>query len=160
MEFSISATSRSPRGNEKNGVEYFFLTPDEFREKIKEDCFVEYQEVYPNRFYGTLKSEVEKKLAEGKNIILDLDVAGGLNLKKMYGDNALLIFVRPPSIEELQKRLKMRGTDTKEVIADRVSKAAYELSLASKYDVVVVNDKLENAENKIVNIINKFLTHS
>ena len=160
LEFSISATSRPPRGNEKNGVEYFFLSQDEFKKKIKEGCFIEYEEVYPDRFYGTLKREVEKKLAKRKNVILDVDVAGGLNIKKLYGENALLIFVRPPSIEELQRRLEKRGTDTPEVIADRISKADYELSIASKYDAIVINDRLEEAENEIVNIINKFLTHS
>ena len=160
LEFSISATSRPPRGSEKNGVEYFFLSPETFREKISEGCFIEYEEVYPDRFYGTLKSEVEKKLEEGKNIILDVDVAGGLNIKELYGENALLIFIRPPSIEELKKRLEKRGTDAPEVIADRISKAAYELSLASKYDVVIVNDQLEKAENETLYIINKFLSHS
>jgi len=160
LEFSISATSRPPRGNEKNGVEYFFLSPDEFKEKINKDCFIEYEEVYPDRFYGTLKSEVENKLTEGKNIILDVDVTGGLNLKKLYGKKALLIFIRPPSIEELQTRLEKRGTDSPEIIADRISKAAYELSLASKCDAIVINERLEDAENEILNIINKFLTHS
>jgi len=160
LEFSISATSRPPRRNEKNGVEYFFLTPNEFKEKINKGCFIEYEEVYPDRFYGTLKSEVKKKLSEGKNIILDVDVAGGINIKKLYGTDALLIFIQPPSIEELQKRLETRGTEAPEVIADRISKAEYELSLASKYDAVVVNDRLEDAENEVINIINKFLTHS
>jgi guanylate kinase len=160
LEFSISATSRKPRGNEKNGVEYHFLTPEHFKAKIKEGDFIEYEEVYLDRFYGTLKSEVEKKLAEGKNIILDVDVAGGLNIKKMYGKNALLIFIYPPSIEELQSRLEKRGTETPEVIADRVSKATYELSLASKYDAIVVNDRLENAKKETIELINKFLTHS
>jgi len=160
LEFSISATSRPPRRNEKNGVEYFFLTPDEFKEKINKGCFIEYEEVYPDRFYGTLKSEVGKKLKEGKNIILDVDVAGGLNIKKLYGENALLIFIQPPSIGELQKRLETRGTEAPEVIADRISKAEYELSLASKYDAIVVNDCLQDAENETINIINKFLTHS
>ena len=160
LEFSISATSRPPRGNEKDGVEYFFLSPERFKEKIKNGYFIEYEEVYPDRFYGTLKSEVEKKLSEGKNVILDVDVSGGLNIKKLYGDNALLIFIQPPSIEELKRRLEMRGTDKPEVIADRISKAAFELSLASKYDAIVINDKLENAENETINIINKFLTHS
>jgi len=160
LEFSVSATSRPPRGNEKNGVEYFFLSPEEFKKKISENLFIEYEEVYPDRFYGTLKSEVEKKLSEGKNIILDVDVAGGLNIKKMYGENALLIFILPPSIGELQKRLEMRKTDAPEVIKDRISKAAYELSLAPKYDAIVVNDRLEEAEDKTINIINNFLTHS
>ena len=160
LEFSVSATSRLPRGNEKNGVEYYFLTPNEFKEKINKGCFIEYEEVYPDRFYGTLKSEVEKKLAGGKNIILDVDVAGGLNIKKKYGKNALLIFIRPPSIEELQRRLENRRTDSPEVIANRISKAAYELSLASKYDAVIINEQLEKAENETIYIINKFLTHS
>ena len=160
LEFSISATSRPPRGNEKNGVEYYFLSLDEFKKKINRGCFLEYEEVYPDRFYGTLKSEVEKKLTEGKNVILDVDVTGGLNIKKLYGEDALLIFILPPSIEELHRRLKKRGTDAPEVIADRISKADYELSLASKYDAVVINEQLEEAENEIINIINKFLTHS
>ena len=160
LAFSISATNRPPRGNEKNGVEYFFLTPDEFEDRINSGCFIEYEEVYPNRYYGTLKSEVEKKLADGKNIILDVDVAGGLNIKKQYGENALLIFIRPPSMEELQRRLEKRGTEAPEVISDRMSKAAYELSLATQYDAIVVNDRLEDAENETINLINNFLTHS
>lgn len=157
LEFSVSATSRPPRGNEKNGVEYFFLTPEAFKEKIKENSFIEYEEVYPDRFYGTLKSEVEKQLTDGKNVILDVDVAGGLAIKKIYGKNALLLFIQPPSIEELQKRLEKRGTDSPEIIADRISKATYELSLALQYDVVVVNDDLEKAKSETINIINKFL---
>ena len=160
LEFSVSATSRQPRGNEKDGVEYYFISPDLFRKKINEGRFIEYEEVYPDCFYGTLKSEVEKKLSEGKNIILDVDVTGGLNIKKLFGENALLIFIQPPSIEELRKRLEMRGTDSSEVISDRISKAAFELSLASEYDAIVVNDQLEKAENEILNIINTFLTHS
>jgi len=160
LEFSISATSRLPRGNEKMGVEYYFLTPEEFEKKITQGCFIEYEEVYPDRFYGTLKSEVEKKLDEGKNVVLDVDVAGGLNIKKLYGNNALLVFIRPPSVEELQRRLETRGTDSSEVIADRVSKADYELSMASQYDAIVINDQLEEAEDEIIIIINKFLTHS
>jgi len=160
LEFSVSATSRLPRGNEKNGVEYYFLSPVEFKKKINEDCFIEYEEVYPDRFYGTLKSEIEKKIDDGRNIILDVDVAGGLNIKKMYGNNALLIFIQPPSIEELKRRLEQRGTDSPEVIADRISKAAYELSLASEYDAIIVNDQLEKAEKETINIINNYLTHS
>jgi len=160
LEFSVSATSRPPRGNEKDGIDYYFLSIDKFKEKIEKGCFIEYEEVYPNRFYGTLKSEVEKKMAEGKNIVLDVDVAGGLNIKKKYGENALLIFIQPPSIEELQRRLEKRGTDSLEIIADRISKAAYELSLAPEYDVIIINDQLEKAEKETINIINKFLTHS
>ena len=160
LEFSVSATSRPPRGNEKNGVEYYFLSPEEFRKKVSENCFIEYEEVYPDRFYGTLKNEIEKKIDEGRNIILDVDVTGGLNIKKIYGDNALLIFIQPPSIEELKRRLEMRGTDSQEIIADRISKAAYELSLAPEYDAIVVNDRLKEAEKKTINIINNFLAHS
>jgi len=160
VEFSISATSRLPRGNEKEGVEYYFLSPEEFKERIKKDHFLEYEEVYPNRFYGTLKSEVENELEKGKNVILDVDVAGGLNIKKLYGDKALLIFIQPPSIEELQKRLEKRGTDSVEVINDRISKAAYELSLASSYDTVIINDNLEKAKEETFQIITKFITHA
>ena len=160
LEFSISATSRQPRGNEKNGVEYFFISPELFREKINEGCFIEYEEVYPDCFYGTLKSEVEEKLSEGRNIILDVDVAGGLNIKKLYGDNALLIFIQPPSIEALKIRLEKRGTDSPEVIADRISKATFELSLASEYDAIIINDDLEKAENETIGIINNYLAHS
>lgn len=157
IEFSISCTSRRPRGNEQHGKEYFFLTPEEFREKIKEKQFLEYEEVYPDRFYGTLKSEVEEQLKKGKNVILDVDVAGGLNIKKIYGDNALLIFIQPPSIEELKRRLEKRGTDSPEVIADRISKASQELKLASEYDSVIVNDNLENAQEETLKTIHDFL---
>jgi guanylate kinase len=157
LEFSVSATSRPPRGNEKQGVEYYFLKPEEFKERIKKGHFLEYEEVYPDHFYGTLKSEIEDKLKEGKQIILDVDVAGGLNIKKQYSDKALLIFIQPPSIEELQKRLEKRGTDSPEVIRDRISKAAYELSLASSYDKVIINDDLEKAKNETIHTITKFL---
>ena len=159
LEFSVSATSRPARGTEQNGVEYYFLSPDEFREKISQNLFLEYEEVYPDCFYGTLKSEVENKLEQGKNILFDVDVAGGLNLKKQYGDNALLLFIQPPSIEELQRRLEKRGTDSAEVIQDRIAKATFELSLASQYDQVIVNDNLNKAKNETILTINKFITH-
>ncbi|GHT48870.1 guanylate kinase [Bacteroidia bacterium] len=159
VEFSISATSRPARGNEKEGVEYYFLTPEAFKEKIKADLFLEYEEVYTDRFYGTLKSEVEHKLEQGTNILFDVDVAGGLNIKKLYGDNALLIFIQPPSIEELQRRLEKRGTDSPEVIQDRISKAAIELNAAPQYDQVIVNDDLEEAKAKTIQTIYKFITH-
>ena len=116
MHFSISCTSRAPRGQEQNGVEYFFLTPDEFREKIQNDEFVEYEEVYTDRYYGTLKSQVEKQLAAGENVVFDVDVHGAMNIKKAYGDRALSLFIQPPSIEELRRRLNGRGTDAPEVI--------------------------------------------
>jgi len=157
LEFSISATSRPARGNEQHGVEYYFLSPEEFREKIAENQFIEYEEVYPNRYYGTLKSEVENKLREGKNVILDVDVAGGLNIKELYGDNALLVFIKPPSIDELQKRLELRATDSSEVIKDRIDKAEYELSLAGHYDTVIVNDDLEKAKKETVLTIYKYI---
>ena len=160
LEFSVSATNRAPRANEENGVEYYFISTEEFKEKINNNCFIEYEEVYPNHYYGTLKSEIEKKLFEGKNIILDVDVAGGLNIKKMYGDDALLIFICPPSIDELKRRLEMRGTDSLEVIANRISKASYELNLKSEYDAIVVNDGLEKALNETIVLINNYLTHS
>lgn len=157
LKFSISATSRPPRGIEKNGVEYYFHTPDEFREKISRGEFLEYEEVYPNRFYGTLKSEVEKELEKGNNIILDVDVAGGINIKKRYGDQALLIFIMPPSIEELKTRLEKRGTDSPEVITDRISKASYEMSLASQYDKTIINDNLHNAITETIETITNFV---
>ena len=159
VEFSVSATSRDPRGTERHGTEYFFLTPQEFKDRIKKGDFLEYEEVYTDRFYGTLRSEVENQLEKGHNVILDVDVAGGLNIKKIYGDHALLIFIKPPSIEELKKRLEARGTDSPQVIADRISKAEYELSLASKYDQVIVNDELEKAQKDTHNTITNFLNY-
>ncbi|MGM9759955.1 MAG: guanylate kinase [Parabacteroides sp.] len=155
--FSISATSRAPRGTEQNGVEYYFLTPDEFRARIAAGDFLEYEEVYADKFYGTLKSEVERLLAEGKHVIFDVDVVGGCNIKKFYGDRALSLFIQPPSIEELRRRLEGRGTDSPEVIESRVAKAAYELTFAPKFDVVVVNDDLEQAKAKAFAVIQQFL---
>ncbi len=157
LRFSISATSRPPRGTEQNGVEYFFLSPEEFKEGIANNEFVEYEEVYPGRFYGTLKSQVEKQLAEGQNIIFDVDVVGGCNIKRFYGDRALSVFIQPPSIEELRKRLEGRGTDSPETINSRIAKAEFELSYAPKFDIVVVNDQLEKAEAQTLEAIRKFL---
>ena len=157
LRFSISATSRAPRGSEKNGVEYYFLSPEEFKTKIAADEFLEYEEVYENRFYGTLKSEVERILAEGDNVIFDVDVVGGCNIKKYYGDRALSMFIQPPSIEELRSRLEGRATDAPEVIESRIAKAEYELGFAPKFDVVVVNDQLEKAEAEALEIIKKFI---
>lgn len=157
LEFSISATSRSPRGEEKNGVEYYFLTPDEFRAKIAEGAFLEYEEVYANKFYGTLKSEVERINGKGNVVVLDVDVAGGCNMKKMFGDNAMSVFIMPPSIETLRNRLIGRGTDTMEVINDRVQKAAYEMTFSDKYDKVVVNDDLEQAKADIYQVVKSFI---
>lgn len=157
LAFSISATNRPPRGTEQNGVEYFFLSPEEFRRRIADNEFLEYEEVYENRFYGTLKSQVEKQLAEGQNIIFDVDVVGGCNIKQFYGDRALSVFIMPPSIEELRKRLNGRGTDAPEVIESRIAKAEFELGYAGKFDVTIVNDDLEKAKAEALNIIRKFL---
>jgi len=157
LRFSISATSRAPRGSEKNGVEYYFMTPDEFREHIAAGDFLEYEEVYADKFYGTLKSEVERILNEGNNVIFDVDVVGGCNIKKFYGERALSLFIQPPSIKELRKRLTNRGTDSAEVIENRLAKASYELGFATKFDEVIVNDNLEKAEEKALHLIQTFL---
>ena len=157
LAFSISATSRAPRGTEQDGVEYFFLTPEEFRRRIAADEFLEYEEVYQDRFYGTLKSQVEKQLAAGQNVVFDVDVVGGCNIKKYYGDRALSLFIQPPSVEELRRRLEGRGTDAPEVIADRVAKAEYELTFAPKFDRVIVNDDLEKAKAETLEAIRSFL---
>ena len=157
LHFSISATSRAPRGTEKNGVEYFFLTPDEFREKIANDEFVEYEEVYKDKFYGTLKSQVDKQLAAGENVIFDVDVHGAMAIKKVYGNRALSIFVQPPSIDELRRRLEGRATDAPEVIEQRIERAAYELTFAEKFDEVVINDNLEVAQVEAESLIEDFL---
>ncbi|WP_298554970.1 guanylate kinase [uncultured Parabacteroides sp.] len=157
LHFSISATSRAPRGTEKNGVEYYFLTPDEFRTRIAAGDFLEYEEVYTDKYYGTLKSEVERRLNNGDNVIFDVDVVGGCNIKKFYGDRALSVFIQPPSIEDLRERLEGRGTDTPEVIESRIAKAEFELGFAGKFDVIVVNDKLEAAQEEALKVIKEFL---
>lgn len=156
--FSISATSRKPRGSEQDGVEYYFLTEEDFRRRISEGDFLEYEEVYPGCFYGTLRSEVDRTLAQGENVILDIDVQGGLNVKKIYGDRALTLFIQPPSIERLRERLERRGTDAPEVIERRLAKAETELSFAPKYDAVVVNDDLEEACQSAARVVEDFLT--
>lgn len=157
IEFSISATSRLPRGNEKDGVEYYFLTPDEFRKKIAADEFIEYEEVYQDTYYGTLKTEIQRIGDKGKNIVFDVDVVGGLNIKKQFGERALLIFIAPPSIEVLRERLTSRGTDSPEMIDLRVAKANYELSFAPHFDVTIVNDDLEKAQKEAERVLNVFL---
>ena len=156
--FSISATSRKPRGSEQDGVEYYFLTEEDFRRRISEGDFLEYEEVYPGCFYGTLRTEVDRTLARGENVILDIDVQGGLNVKKIYGDRALTLFIQPPSIERLRERLERRGTDAPEVIKRRLAKAETELSFAPKYDAVVVNDDLEEACRDAARVIEDFLS--
>lgn len=157
LAFSISATTRPPRGQEQDGVEYFFLTPEEFRRRIAADEFVEYEEVYADRFYGTLKSQVEKQLADGQNVVFDVDVHGGMRLKEYFGDRALSLFIQPPSIETLRQRLEGRGTDAPEVIQQRLDRAAYELSFAPRFDRIVVNDDLETAKAEAYQILNVFL---
>ena len=157
LEFSISATSRAPRGQEQHGVEYYFYSADEFRQMIAEDKFVEYEEVYQGRFYGTLKSEVQRICDAGHNVVLDIDVKGGVNVKRLYGDNALSIFIMPPSIEELRRRLEGRATDAPEVIDERVGKAEYEISFAKDYDCQVINDDLATAIDETRRIISDFV---
>jgi guanylate kinase len=157
LAFSVSCTSRAPRGTEKNGVEYFFLTPEEFKAKIANDEFLEYEEVYADRFYGTLKSQVENQTEKGENVVFDVDVKGGCNIKKFYGDRALSVFIQPPSIEELCRRLVGRATDAPEVIEQRLAKADYELTFASKFDQVVINDDLAQAEQDTLKRIEEFL---
>ena len=157
LAFSISCTSRPPRGTEQNGVEYFFLTPEEFRQRIENDEFLEYEEVYEGRFYGTLKAQVERQLEAGQNVVFDVDVKGGVNIKKYYGDRALSLFVQAPSIEELSRRLHSRGTDSEEVIQQRLQKAAYELTFAPEFDHVIVNDVLEVAQAETLSVVNAFL---
>ncbi len=157
LHFSISATSRQPRGTERNGVEYFFLTPDEFRRRIEAGEFLEYMEVYTDRYYGTLKSQVDAQLAKGDNVVCDVDVLGAQNIKKVYGNRALSVFIQPPSIAELRKRLEGRGTDAPEVIDERIARAEFELTFAEKSDVVIVNDNLAEAQAEALRIVREFL---
>lgn len=144
---------RAPRGTEKNGVEYLFLSEDEFRDRIDKDEFLEYEEVYAGRFYGTLKSQVEHQTAKGENVVFDVDVKGGCNIKKFYGDRAMSIFVQAPSVDELRQRLIGRGTDSEEAIRNRLAKASYEMTFAPKFDHVVVNDDLEKAEEETYELV-------
>lgn len=157
MEFSVSATSRAPRGQERNGIEYHFFTADEFRKMIAEDKFVEYEEVYAGSFYGTLKSEVQRIWDKGHVIIFDVDVKGGVNLKKYFGDKALSVFIQAPSVEELRKRLVARGTDSAEAIAKRVAKASEEMAYADKFDYILVNDDLQKAYAEAEKVVDDFL---
>lgn len=157
LAFSVSATTRAPRGTERNGVEYLFLSEEAFRGKIAAGEFLEYEEVYPGRFYGTLKSQVETQTARGENVVFDVDVKGGCNIKQHYGDRALSIFVQPPSIDELRRRLVGRATDAPEVIEQRLAKASYELTFADKFDHIVVNDDLATAEAETLRLVEDFL---
>ena len=156
LEFSISATSRAPRGSEQDGVEYYFFSEQQFRDLIAKDAFVEYEEVYPGSFYGTLRSEVERIWAKGHVILFDIDVKGGVNLKRIFGDSAMSVFVKPPSIEELRRRLEGRGTDTPEAIERRVAKAAEELSYESRFDKVLENDCLERTLSEADRLVERF----
>lgn len=157
LEFSISATTRLPRGNEVNGKDYHFLTTEEFKQKITENAFVEYEEVYTDKFYGTLKSEVERIWKNNKIVIFDVDAVGGVNLKKHFGEQAISIFIAPPSIEELEKRLILRGTDSLENIKIRVNKAQEELTYQNQFDKILINDNLETAKKEIEGVIQQFI---
>ena len=157
LEFSISACSRSMRNGETNGVDYFFLSPEMFRKKIEQNEFVEWEEVYPGSYYGTLKSEVERIWAKGNHVIFDVDVKGGLKLKSIFGDKALALFIMPPSIEELQKRLETRCTESAETLKTRVAKAEEEISHAPHFDQIVINDDLQVAVNKANALITDFI---
>jgi len=155
--FSISATTRKPRGAEQNGKEYYFLSAEEFKEKVDRDEFLEWEEVYSNCFYGTLKTEVDLATSIGKNVIFDVDVKGGLNIKKIYGVEALSVFIMPPSIEELEKRLRLRSTEDSESFTKRVKKANLEISYSSGFDKIVVNDDLEKAKTEVSKVVREFL---
>jgi len=155
--FSVSATSREPREGEVHTKDYHFLSVNDFKKSIENEHFLEWEEVYENQFYGTLKSEVESKRQQGYNVIFDVDVVGGLNIKKYYGDEALAIFVMPPSIEELKKRLKGRGTETEESFNKRIAKAEHEMTFAKDFDVIIVNDDLQKAVDMTIAAIRKFV---
>ena len=163
LYFSVSCTSRQPRGTEQDGVDYFFLQPDEFRQKIANGEFLEYEEVYTDRFYGTLKAQVERQREAGQNVVFDVDVKGGVNIKRYYGDEAMSLFIQPPSVEDgggiqnLLRRLEGRATDTPEAIQQRLDKAEYELTFAPKFDHIVVNDDLETAKQEALRLLKDFL---
>ncbi len=158
LEFSISATSRAPRGAERNGVDYYFLSPEEFRRAAGEGRFVEWEEVYAGTCYGTLRSELDRIWAKGNTILFDVDVLGGINLKRLFGADACSVFIQPPSVGELERRLNGRGTDAPEVIAKRIAKAEFELTKASEFDHVVVNDVLDEAVTQVERIVRDFLS--
>jgi guanylate kinase len=155
--FSISATSRPPRGAERHGAEYYFLTPEEFRSRIDAGEFLEYEEVYPGRFYGTLKSELERIWEKGRHVIFDVDVAGGCRIKAQYGSRALSIFIRPPDVGELRARLEKRATESSGAIESRIAKAEYEMSFAPRFDAIIVNDELHKARREALDMIRTFL---
>ncbi len=157
LTFSISATTREPRQGEVNGVNYYFLSEEDFKQAIANDELVEYEEVYPGRFYGTFKKEIERICSQGRNVILDIDVKGGINVKKIYGESALSVFIMPPNVDVLRQRLLSRNTDSIEAIEERVGKAEYEISFAPKFDCKIVNDLLETAIYETEQIIKNFV---
>ena len=157
LGFSISATSRAPRGKEKNSLDYYFLSHEEFVEKINENAFLEYEEVYKGTFYGTLKNDIKRIWESGKHVLFDIDVYGGIKIKNQYPKNTLSIFVMPPSIEELEIRLRKRDTESEEKIKYRLNKSVEELSLSKKFDVVIINDDFKVTKNKLIEIVNKFM---
>lgn len=157
LQFSVSATTRARRDYETDGKDYYFITTEQFKQRLQRDEFLEWQEVYRNQFYGSLKCEVERIWENGQTVIFDVDVLGGLNIKKFYGDKALSIFIKPPTIAELERRLNKRGTETPETLAKRIDKAEYELSFAEQFDVTVLNDDLTRARNEMVSIVKRFL---
>jgi guanylate kinase len=160
LDFSISATSREKRGEEIDGKDYYFLTPQQFQQKIDENAFVEYEEVYKDNFYGTLQSEVERIWASGKHVIFDIDVVGGLNIKKKYPEQTLAVFVSPPSVEELERRLRFRQTETEEKIQMRIAKAEREISVSGSFDIILKNYDLENAKNDAYKLVSEYLSIS
>lgn len=157
LDFSISATSRAPRGQEVNGKDYHFISAEEFKKHIANDDFIEYEEVYTNNYYGTLKSEVERIWKQGKHVVFDIDVIGGLNIKKKFPEQTLAIFVQPPSIEEMERRLRDRQTDSEEKIQERVAKASKEMKYATDFDIILVNDNLENAKKDAEVLVKEFI---
>jgi guanylate kinase len=157
LGFSVSATSRAPREGESDGADYHFLTVDDFRTKIDQGLFVEWEEVYPGQYYGTLLSEIERLRSMGKHLVFDVDVKGGINLKRQFGNDAISLFIMPPSVKELETRLRIRGKESEEKIRMRVEKAALELADASRFDIIVINDDLISAQKEVLTTINKFL---
>lgn len=157
LKFSISATTRPKRDYEIDGKDYYFLTPEQFKERLANDEFLEWQEVYADQFYGSLKSEVERIWSNGQAVIFDVDVLGGLNIKKFYGDEALSVFIEPPTMEELENRLKNRGTETDASLKKRLAKAEYELSFARQFDKIVLNDDLKTAQQEMIDLVQDFL---
>jgi guanylate kinase len=157
LEFSISATSRAPRAGEVHGRDYYFMSPDEFEARVENGEFIEWEEVYPGKRYGTLKSEPERIWSSGKHVLFDVDVHGGLSLKRIFGDRSLLVFIKPPSVEELRNRLVGRNTDDPDVIDERVAKAEHELSFSKKFDRTIINDQLETAIAEAEKVIREFV---